>query len=52
MQDEWDSREEGMLVVCRGRHSDMEESVGSGDGGTTGSVVWRQLKVGRVQEEP
>lgn len=29
----------------------MEEHVGSGDGDTIGSALWRQLKVGRVQEE-
>lgn len=45
-------QDEGMLVLCPGRDSGMEESVGSGDGGAIGSVVWRQRKEGRVQEEP
>lgn len=41
----------GMLVMCLRRGSGTEENVGSGDGDTIGSALWRQLKVERAQEE-
>lgn len=47
MQNEWDSRDEGMLGG-----TSAWRSMGSGDGGTIASVMWRKLKVGKVQEEP